>query len=56
MVSRNWDEKQLNTELENRKKVLEYMAEKEMDEYEIVSLIRSYYADAGKTMKFVRNI
>lgn len=56
MVSRNWDEKQLNTELVNRRKVLEYMAEKEMDEYEIVALIRSYYADAGKTMKFIRNI
>jgi len=56
MVSRNWDEKQLNAELENRRKVLEYMAEKEMDEYEIVSLIRSYYADTGKTMKFIRNI
>jgi flagellar protein FlaI len=56
MVTRNWDEKQLNMELENRKKVLEYMVEKEMDEYEIVSLIRSYYADAGKTMKFIRII
>lgn len=56
MVSRNWDEKQLNMELENRKKVLEYMVEKEMDEYEIVSLIRRYYADAGKTMKLIRNI
>ena len=32
------------------------MVEKEMDEYEIVSLIQSYYADAGKTMKFIVKI
>ena len=56
MASRNWDEKQLNLELENRKKVLEYMVEKEMDEYEIVSLIQSYYADSGKTMEFIGKI
>jgi flagellar protein FlaI len=56
MERRNWDEQQVNLELENRKKVLEYMVEKEMDEYEIVSLIQSYYADAGKTMKFIVKI
>jgi flagellar protein FlaI len=56
MERRNWDEQQVNLELENRKKVLEYMVEKKMDEYEIVSLIRSYYADAGKTMKFIGKI
>ena len=56
MASRNWDEKHLNLELENRRKVLEYMVEKEMDEYEIVSLIQSYYADSGKTMKFIGKI
>lgn len=56
MESRNWDEQRVNLELENRKKVLEYMVEKEMDEYAIVSLIQSYYADAGKTMKFIGKI
>ena len=56
MESRNWDEQQVNLELENRKKVLEYMVEKEMDEYAIVSLIRSYYADSGKTMKSIGKI
>ncbi|CAG0949993.1 MAG: type II/IV secretion system ATPase subunit [Candidatus Methanoperedens sp.] len=56
MERRNWDEQQVNLELENRKKVLEYMVEKEMDEYAIVSLIQSYYADAGKTMKFIGKI
>ncbi len=56
MASRNWDEKQVSLELENRKKVLEYMVEKEMDEYEIVSLIQSYYADSGKTMEFIGKI
>ena len=53
MITRNWDEKRLDLELENRKKVLEHMVEKEMDEYEIVSLIQSYHADAQKTMKFI---
>jgi len=53
MIRSNWDEKRLNTELENRKKVLEYMVEKEMDEYEIVSLIQSYYSDAERTMKII---
>ena len=56
MASRNWDEKQLNLELENRKKVLEYMVEKEMDEYEIVSLIQSYYADSVKAMELIGKI
>jgi len=56
MERRNWDEQQVNLELENRKKVLEYMVEKKMDEYEIVSLIQSYYADAGKTMKSIGKI
>lgn len=56
MLRRNWDEKRLTTELENRKNVLEYMVKKEMDEYEIVSLIQSYYSDAEKTMKFIRKI
>jgi flagellar protein FlaI len=53
MTARNWDEKKLNQELKNRKKVLEYMVEKDMDEYEVVALIQSYYADADKTMKFI---
>ena len=53
MITRNWDEKRLDLELENRKKVLEYMVEKEMDEFEIVSLIQSYHADAQKTMNFI---
>lgn len=53
MITRNWDEKRLDLELENRKKVLEHMVEKEMDEFEIVSLIQSYHADAQKTMNFI---
>lgn len=56
MSSRNWNEEQLRVELQNRKEILEYMVKKEMDEYEIVNLIQSYYADAGKTMKFIRNL
>jgi len=53
MTTRNWDEEKLNQELKNRKKVLEYMVDKDMDEYEIVALIHSYYADTDKTMKFI---
>jgi flagellar protein FlaI len=53
MTTRNWNEEKLNQELKNRKKVLEYMVEKDMDEYEVVALIQSYYADAEKTMKFI---
>ena len=53
MASRNWDEEKLNKELENRKKILEYMVAKDMDEYEVVAIIQSYYADAEKTMKFI---
>jgi len=53
MTARNWDEQKLNQELKNRKKVLEYMVEKDLDEYEVVALIQSYYADPDKTMKFV---
>jgi flagellar protein FlaI len=56
MVRRNWDENKLKQEIENRKKILQYMVEKEMDELEVVSLIQSYYADAEKTMKFIRKI
>lgn len=53
MTTRNWDEEKLNHELNNRKKVLEYMVEKDMDEYEVVAIIQSYYADPDKTMKFI---
>ena len=56
MVSRNWDENRLNLELENRKKILQYMVEKETDEFGVVSLINSYYADAEKTMKYIMKI
>jgi len=53
MAARNWDDKKLNAELENRRKIMEFMGELEMDEYEVVSLIHNYYADAEKTMKMV---
>lgn len=56
MVRRNWDENRLNQEIENRKKLLQYMVEKDMDEFEVVSLIQNYFADPEKTMKFIENI
>ena len=46
MESHNWDEQKVNLELKNRKEILEYMVEKEMDEFDIVSLIQNYYVDA----------
>jgi flagellar protein FlaI len=51
MYQRTWDEKTLRRELENREKLLEYMAEKDLDEYDIVALIQSYYTDPEKTME-----
>ncbi|MCX9085453.1 MAG: type II/IV secretion system ATPase subunit [Candidatus Methanoperedens sp.] len=54
MVSRNWNENRLNMEIENRKKILQYMVKEEMGELEVVTLINSYYADAEKTMKSIR--
>lgn len=56
MASRNWDENRLNLELLNRKKILQHMVDKEIDEFEVVSLINSYYADPEKTMKSIRKI
>lgn len=53
MTAHNWDDTKLITELENRQKILEFMEENEMDEFEVVSLIHNYYADAEKTMLMV---
>ncbi len=50
MQRRNWDENRLRAELEKRQKMLEHMVNKEMDEYDIVSMIQSYYFDPDKTM------
>jgi flagellar protein FlaI len=53
MTARNWDENKLITELDNRQKILEFMVEKKMDEFEVVSVIHNYYADPEMTMKTV---
>ena len=53
MARHSWDEKKLMTELDNRKKLLEYMVKRDMDEFEIVSMIQSYYVDPQNTMKRV---
>jgi flagellar protein FlaI len=49
----SWDEEKLKSELENRRILLEYMVKKDMDEFEIVSIIQSYYVDPENTMKRV---
>ena len=53
MTRLSWDEKKLNEELENRRLLLEYMVKKDMDEFEIVALIQSYYVDSQNTMKIL---
>ena len=53
MTKHSWDEKKLKFELDNRRKLLEYMVKKDMDEYEIVSLIQSYYVDPQNAMTLV---
>jgi len=49
----SWDEKKLKLELDNRRILLEYMVKKDMDEFEIVSLIQNFYVDPQNTMKQV---
>ena len=53
MFKLNWDEERLRLELENRKKILNHMVEEDMDEYDIISLIQSYYVDPQKTMQAI---
>lgn len=55
MARYSWDEKKLKLELNNRRILLEYMVKKDMDEFEIVSLIQNYYVDPQSTMKRVEN-
>lgn len=55
MTQRNWEEKKLRNELENRQRILEYMVEKDMDEYDIVPLIQNYYVDQEKTIASLKN-
>ena len=53
MTKHSWDEKKLKLELDNRRKLLDHMVKKDMDEYEIVSLIQSYYVDPQNAMTLV---
>lgn len=54
MIRRNWDEGKLKSEIENRINILEFMLKKDMDEYDITSLIQSYYVDPEKTLRSMR--
>jgi len=53
MARLSWNEEKLKSELENRRLLLEYMVKKNMDEFEIVALIQSYYVDSQNTMKIL---
>lgn len=55
MTRRGWDEKKLRSEIENRAKILGYMVEKDLDEYDIVSIIQRYYLDPESAMKEVES-
>lgn len=54
MERRSWDEKKLKSELDNRKKVLEYMAAKGLDEFDAISLIQDYYTNPEKTLSSIK--
>ncbi len=53
MTKHSWDEKKLKSELDNRRRLLDHMVKKDMDEFEIVSIIQSYYADPKNAMTLV---
>lgn len=55
MARRNWDETRLKLEIQRRKKLLEHMVKKDLDEFDIVALIQSYYIDPDKTIQTVEN-
>jgi flagellar protein FlaI len=50
MTRRGWDELKLRFEIENREKILRYMVDRDLDEYDIVSLIQRYYTDPESVM------
>lgn len=53
MARRGWDEKKLQSEIENREKILRHMVDRDLDEYDIVSLIQRYYIDPENVMNEV---
>ncbi|HIE32384.1 MAG TPA: secretion system protein E [Methanosarcinales archaeon] len=55
MARRGWDEKKLRSEIGNREKILRYMVDRDMDEYDIVSLIQRYYTDPENVMDEVES-
>ena len=56
MKRRDWNEKMLESELDNRQMILEYMAEVEMDEYDASLLLQKYYVDPSNILKFIQNV
>lgn len=54
MKERGWDFTKLNEEIENRKRILEYMIENGITDYrKIASLIELYYMDPEKAMRSI---
>jgi archaeal flagellar protein FlaI len=54
MERRNWDEHKLESELKDRKNILEHMAEKGLDEFDAISLIHDYYLYPEKTLSNIK--
>jgi flagellar protein FlaI len=55
MHNRGWEKERINKELEDRKALLQYMLDKDINDYrEVTSIIRRYYEDREEIMNLVR--
>ncbi len=52
MKQRGWTLTELNAEMENRKKVLQYLIEKDIRYYmDIARIVQMYYQNPGRVLK-----
>lgn len=49
----NWTEEILSQQIENRKKLIDYMTGESLNEFDIASLIQRYYVDPINTMRYI---
>lgn len=49
----NWNEEFMNQQIENRKKLIDYMTGESLNEFDIASLIQRYYVDPVNTMRYI---
>jgi len=50
----NWNEEILHQQIENRKKLIDYMTGESLDEFDIASLIQRYHIDPENTMQSIK--